>query len=155
MTTTLHEHKGRQKGFSGDREARIRRRVANRGAFPYLVGATAILAVTLGVLARLVASEDFHSYGDSMWWALVTLTTVGYGDIVPHTIQGRVVGGAVMLLGITFLSLLTATVTSLFIASDQEDRDVDNRERDAEVRTALQRIESRLAAIEDALARQR
>jgi voltage-gated potassium channel len=69
-----------------------------------------------------------------------TLTTVGYGDVVPGNAWGRVLGGFVMVLGITFLSFLTATVTSLFVSSDTE-----------EVEAALKRIEDRLASIEAAI----
>lgn len=57
----------------------------------------------------------FERYGRGAWWALVTLTTVGYGDIVPVTTAGRLLGGAIILGGVVTLSLVTATVASVFI----------------------------------------
>jgi voltage-gated potassium channel len=135
-------------------EARVRKGVAKRGAFPFLAGATALLAVGAGFIARLTDPDDFHTYGDAMWWSLVTLTTVGYGDIVPQTAWGRVIGGFVMVLGVTFISFLTATVTSLFISSEEGQREARTMDREAEFRATLQRIEDRLAAIEARLAAQ-
>jgi hypothetical protein len=136
-------------------EERFRRRlsisVARRGAFPFLAGATFTAAFAAGVLARLIDKKDFDSYGDAIWWALVTLTTVGYGDIVPESPWGRVIGGFVMILGITFLGFLTAAVTSLFIASDEVEREDRRIAREDELRGILQRIEDELATIKSRL----
>ena len=52
--------------------------------------------------------SDFPTFGTGVWWAIVTLATVGYGDVVPHTAWGRVLGAVVILIGVTFLSFLTA-----------------------------------------------
>jgi len=57
----------------------------------------------------------WERYGRGAYWALVTLTTVGYGDIVPVTFGGRLLGGAIILGGVVTLSLITATVASVFI----------------------------------------
>jgi voltage-gated potassium channel len=54
-------------------------------------------------------------FGRALWWGLVTLTTVGYGDVVPHTPVGRVLAAGLMLIGFVSLSLVTATVASIFI----------------------------------------
>ncbi|MEE8399276.1 MAG: ion channel [Desulfobacterales bacterium] len=59
--------------------------------------------------------EEKVSFGDALWWSVVTMTTVGYGDISPQTTGGRIVGFSVMLMGIGFLGLLTATIASAFI----------------------------------------
>src|SRR3954447_9804700 len=101
---------------------RAERAIANRRVFRYLAGALAVTSIGAGVLVRLVDPKDFHTVGDGVWWALVTLATVGYGDIVPHSAWGRVVGSIVIVVGITFLSILPATVTSYFVSSGQEDR---------------------------------
>jgi voltage-gated potassium channel len=154
VTTPAPKHVPRDKQASDRFEAFIRRGVGKRGAFPYLVLATFTLAVGAGSLARLTDPDDFHSYGDAVWWALVTLTTVGYGDIVPKTTWGRVIGGFVMLLGITFISFLTATVTSLFISSEDNERESRTLAREQEYRSALKRIEDKLAAIESRLPNQ-
>ena len=107
-------------------EGRIRRRsgkaVASRRVFGYLAGATAIIGIGAGILVTIIDHKDFPTVGDGIWWAIVTLATVGYGDIVPHTAWGRVVGSVVIVVGVTFLSFLTATVTSMFVSADQDER---------------------------------
>ena len=60
--------------------------------------------------------REIHSFWDAVWWAVVTMTTVGYGDIVPRTVLGRIIGMFVMLSGISVISLLTATIASMFVA---------------------------------------
>ncbi len=101
-------------------EAGVIHAVATRRVFPFLVLLTLAVALLAGFVMTLVDKEDFPSFGVGAWWALVTLATVGYGDVVPTTPWGRVVGSGVILFGITFLSFLTATVTSLFVSNDQE-----------------------------------
>src|SRR4051812_47086929 len=87
---------------------RAGRAIADRHIVRYLSGATVLVAAGAGVLVWLIDRRDFATVGNAMWWSVQTLTTVGYGDIVPHTTWGRVVGSAVMVLGLTFLSILTA-----------------------------------------------
>jgi voltage-gated potassium channel len=133
-------------------QRRMRRAVVTRRVFPYLAGTTALLAVGSGVLVTIIAPEDFPNVEDGIWWAIVTLATVGYGDIVPTTTWGRVVGSAVIVLGVTFISFLTATVTSYFVAAEQQAEAEREREvrdaRDRELRAILERLDDRLAAIE-------
>jgi len=85
---------------------------------------TLVLAVTLLILAGAVGfclaegrltGPWWRCFGLGVWWALVTLTTVGYGDVVPQTFGGRCVGVVLMLGGVLSLSLITATVASVFI----------------------------------------
>jgi voltage-gated potassium channel Kch len=64
-----------------------------------------------------VGNKDFPTFGIGLWWAIATLGTVGYGDVVPHTAWGRVLGGVVIVFGVTFISFLVAIVTSLFVDS--------------------------------------
>jgi voltage-gated potassium channel len=59
--------------------------------------------------------SPLQRFGEGLWWAVVTITTVGYGDVVPKTSWGRVVGVAVMVGGLLSFSLVTATVASIFI----------------------------------------
>jgi voltage-gated potassium channel len=131
---------------------RARMAIANRRVFPYLALMTALLAVGTGFLVTIVDRKDFHSFGDGVWWAIVTLGTVGYGDIVPTTPWGRLIGSVVIVVGVTFLSFLTATVTSLFVSTAQEEKEARSEARRVadreEVISALRRIDERLAAIE-------
>jgi voltage-gated potassium channel len=133
-------------------EKRVERVVANRRIFPFLVLVTVGIGLLAGFVATLVDEKDFPSFGDGVWWAIVTLATVGYGDIVPTTPWGRVVGGALIVFGVTFLSFLTAIVTSLFVSSDQEQKQADERvlreASESETRAILLRLDERLAAIE-------
>jgi voltage-gated potassium channel Kch len=77
----------------------------------------ATLLVTLGggLAIRLADGRDFHSIGDSLWWSVQTVTTVGYGDVVPTDTVGRLIATLVMLTGIAFLTVITATITSTFV----------------------------------------
>jgi voltage-gated potassium channel len=133
----------------------IARAVERRRIFPYLAAVTFVLALGAGFLVTIIDSEDFPSFGIAVWWAVVTLATVGYGDVVPHTAWGRVVGGLVIVLGVTFLAFLTATVTSGFVSAEQqEEKKKELREREAadrELKELLRQLESRLAAIEKKL----
>lgn len=136
---------------------RVSRAVARRRVFPFLAGAITLLALGSGILARLLDHEDFHTFGDGVWWAIVTLGTVGYGDIVPHTGWGRFLGAIVIVCGVTFISLLTAIVTSLFVAGDQAEAMLRAGgaagQVESETDAALHRIEQQLAAIEARLDR--
>ena len=76
----------------------------------------ALIGAFLVLLFEVQANEDFDSLGDAIWWVLVTMTTVGYGDRVPITTGGRVIGITVMFLGVALVSLFTATVSSIFVA---------------------------------------
>ncbi len=84
--------------------------------------------------------SNIHNYGDALWWAIVTVTTVGYGDKYPVTAGGRGVAVVLMLVGIGLIGVLTATVASYFVG-EQADRD----KRDLNQR--LERIEATLAQI--------
>jgi voltage-gated potassium channel len=61
-------------------------------------------------------SGQFSDFGDAVWWAIVTVATVGYGDLVPRTFAGRIVGSVTIVSGIVLISLFTATISSVFIA---------------------------------------
>jgi Ion channel len=131
---------------------RTKRAVANRRVFPFLMLTTAALGLVSGFVVTLVDKQDFPTFGTGVWWAIVTLATVGYGDVVPHTPWGRVVGSVVIIIGVTFLSFLIATVTSYFVAAEEAEAAAAEQEvratEMAESVEALRRIEQRLAAIE-------
>jgi voltage-gated potassium channel len=130
----------------------MRRTVANQRVFPYLVVATVCLGLLAGLVVRLIDHRDFPDYGTAVWWAIVTLATVGYGDVVPHTGWGRVVGSVVIVVGVTFLSFLIAIVTSYFVSVQEDEKsDRERAQRESELvedRELLRRIDQRLASIE-------
>ena len=78
--------------------------------------ASTVITVGAGLLMTLVNGENFPSIGSGLWWAVQTVTTVGYGDNVPTNLTGRLVAVLVMLLGIAFLTVITASITSTFVS---------------------------------------
>jgi voltage-gated potassium channel len=132
-------------GLVGARVIRAERMLTSRQGFRYIALITGLLVVLAGAVISVVESADFPSIGLGIWWAITTVTTVGYGDVVPHSVAGRVVASCLMLLGIGFISILTATVASSFVAHDTEDSESASLEQ---VMEALHRIEARLDAIE-------
>jgi len=112
--------------------------------------ATIITAVVGGVLGWLVDREDFPTLGTGLWWSLQTVTTVGYGDIVPSRGSGRAIGGVIMLAGIAFIAVVTAAVTAALIESARRRR---SGQSDTELQDQLGQISARLTAIEQALSR--
>jgi len=123
--------------------------VQNRRVFPYLVGVTALTAVATGLIAHLVDRKDFPTFGVGVWWAVVTLGTVGYGDVVPHTPWGRFLGSVVIVCGVTFISFLIAIVTSLFIDTNRADEASEREARHAETIELLRALDARLEALEE------
>jgi voltage-gated potassium channel len=129
----------------------IERAVRSNRIVLYLGGATFVLSLMGGVVMRLLNPDSFSSVGIGVWWALQTVTTVGYGDVVPGNGWGKFVGGIVMILGVTFLSLLTALVTSALVTGEQRRRQASEDSGHPPVHESLARIEARLEAIEQKL----
>ena len=141
----------RRRGAADVLAEQTRRAVARRRIFPFLLMVTTALALLAGFFVTLVDRDDFPTFGTGLWWAIVTLATVGYGDVVPHTAWGRVIGSVVILIGVTFIAFLTAIVTSYFVSADQAEAEERERQRtDAllEATESLRRIEQRLAVLE-------
>ncbi len=103
-----------------------------------LLTVTAI--VVAGAAEHALGTGDFTSLWDGIWWAVVTVTTVGYGDLYPTTVQGRLIGMVLMFTGIGFLSLLTAAIASRFVKQERGDEHL-------EVMEALRRIETDVAEL--------
>jgi voltage-gated potassium channel len=81
-----------------------------------------VAVVGFGVIERIVDPKTFHTVWLGIWWAIETVTTVGYGDVVPDQPIGKIFAGILMLGGLSLLSVVTATITSGFIARAQEQR---------------------------------
>lgn len=96
---------------------------------PRLIIILFVICFTGAGLILLFESEEggFADIFDSVWWSLVTMTTVGYGDMYPLTGGGRLLAGFLMLSGIAVVSLFTATVSSVFVATKlREERGLQN-----------------------------
>jgi voltage-gated potassium channel len=86
----------------------------------YLLATIAVMAVASGVIIRIVDPEDFPSLGLALWWAVTTVTTVGYGDVVPVQPAGRAVASVLMIVGYASLSLLTGIIASVLVRRRNE-----------------------------------
>ena len=130
-------------------DAVLARATTPRGAGVLIATVSTSITVAAGVLMTVVDHDNFPSLGSGLWWAVQTVTTVGYGDNVPTTVSGRFLAALVMLLGIGFLTVITAAITSTFVARSRQTRS------DAELPTAeqFQQMNDRLARIESALTR--
>ena len=98
--------------------------VSVRGAVRVIVAVTALVVALGGVLMRVLDGEEFPNVWLGVWWALQTVTTVGYGDVTPKEPAGRIVAALVMLEGIALLSIVTAAITSIFVARAQREGSV-------------------------------
>lgn len=72
-------------------------------------------------MQETVDHGDFTSFWNGVWWAAVTVTTVGYGDLYPTSVPGRIVAIVLMFAGIGFIAVLTATIASIFVKTDRSD----------------------------------
>ena len=133
----------------------IDRRLSSRALRPRnaarLIAVIWIAAVLVfGIVERIVDPETFDSVWLAFWWALQTITTIGYGDVVPESTDGKVVGAFLMLGGLSLLSIITATITSAFVTRRQAELQESGEDP---VMRQLQQIESRLDGIDAELRR--
>jgi voltage-gated potassium channel len=126
------------------------RQLTARRAAHVIAVSTLLLTTAGGAGAWLVDRQDFDGLGDAMWWAVQTVTTVGYGDVVPEHVSGRLIGAALMLQGIALLTVITASVTATLIEQARRRGESDSGESDT-VLEKLEQIESRLGTIEEGM----
>ena len=139
---------GRKSIRKPQRPRLIERRMSNllrkppsvRLAAGVIVTATATVVVLAGILMRVLDHTEYGSIWVGMWWAMQTVTTVGYGDVTPHKTIGRIVASFVMLEGIAFLAVVTAAITSTFVQRAALEHE---QEEAAEAETAEERIDAR------------
>jgi voltage-gated potassium channel len=110
-----------------------------------IVTATALVVAVGGVLIRVLDHKEYSSVWVGMWWILETITTVGYGDYTPKQVAGRLVSAAVMLWGVAFLAIITAAITSVFVARAQRERALGEAQEEAPVMAGLVRVDEQLA----------
>jgi voltage-gated potassium channel len=127
----------------------LARATTPRGAAIVIATASTLMTVGAGTLMTVFDHENFPSVGSGLWWAAQTITTVGYGDDVPTTLAGQLVAVLVMLLGIGFLTVVTAAITSTFVSRSQRERAPSGA--DEALAEQFRQLDSRLERIEAAL----
>jgi voltage-gated potassium channel len=128
----------------------LREPVSVRNAASVIVVATLVIVVAGGIAIRGLDHHEYSSIWLGMWWSLQTVTTVGYGDVTPTGTLGRIIGAFVMLEGIAFLTIVTAAITSTFVARAQAQRDAAEQ---ADEDLADERLDARLLDLSDRMDR--
>jgi voltage-gated potassium channel len=118
-----------------------------RRAGGLIVATATALAIAAAVLVRIV-DPAIGTMGDALWWAVTTVTTVGYGDVVPESTTGRAVGAALMLTGLALIPMITSVVVSILVSQRTRES------REAEVEN-LNKVMERLDELEERLLAQR
>ncbi len=130
----------------------IARAATPRTAAAVIATVTTTITVGAGALMTVADHKGFPSIGSGLWWAVQTVTTVGYGDHVPETGLGQIVATVVMLLGIGFVTVITASITGAFVArtrkEDERAATAGDRGASAEqLREIIERLERIEAAV--------
>jgi voltage-gated potassium channel len=83
---------------------------------------TYVGAIQMTVTERNIPSSNIKNFGDGLWWAITTVTTVGYGDKYPTTFEGKFLAVILMLTGISIMGVITATIATWFIEMSRSDK---------------------------------
>jgi voltage-gated potassium channel len=135
--------------------AGLRRFAERLGKVVIFAGAIVLVASFTAYWAEHPTNPEYANVRDSLWWGVVTLTTVGYGDIVPETTTGRFAGMAIMFTGVATIGILAGSLASLFHLDEQEPEveeqapggDRPLHDELAAVRGDVQKIEQRLGRL--------
>jgi voltage-gated potassium channel len=120
---------------------RLERAFETGRILPFLMLVITAIAFAAGTVMWIVDRDDFPTLGLALWWAVTTVTTVGYGDVVPTDTAGRFVGAGLMISGYASLSLLTGIIASLLVSRRAA-------ALEAAEEQALEKIDRRLAEVE-------
>jgi len=110
---------------------RLEARIARKGGITpglavQIIAASTMSVVLVGALIMWIIDDgNFPNYGVSLWWAIQTVTTVGYGDVVPTSVAGRIVAAVVMLTGIGLITIVSGAVASSLFATARRKRGID------------------------------
>ena len=127
----------------------LERRIEKKGLRPRLAATVIAICwvatvVVFGIAIRLVDPDTFDTVWLGMWWAVQTVSTVGYGDVVPQETAGKAMASILMIGGLSLLAVVTATITSAFVARAEADRRATGNDP---VMRELAEISSRLDAL--------
>jgi len=124
------------------------RKILNKNQLGKTLIASLLLVFISGVIISAI-DPGFETPADGIWWALVTITTVGYGDYTPVTAPGRIFASVLILAGVVLLSLVTANLAAYFVEKEVE-KDVEKETKDEEkyLDKVIKRLDSRLDKIE-------
>ena len=120
----------------------------------FLLAATVLVlngAIIVYLAERHAPHSNIHTLGQAVWWSLVTVTTVGYGDFYPVTLPGRITAGLIMITGLLTLAVVTAQVASGFVAQGPRRAQRRPQPQAAPPEVTLAELDRRLARIEQLL----
>ena len=129
----------------------LREPVSVRGAVATIVTATFVVVVAAGFLMRLFDHKEYPNIFRGMWFALQTVTTVGYGDVTPADKNGRFVAGVIMFVGIALLAIVTAAVTSTFVERAQKARQIADQTQEERLEARVEALAAQLDRVETML----
>ena len=133
----------------------LRNPVSVRGAASVIVTTTGLIVIASGFLMRVLDHKEYPNVFIGMWWAIQTVTTVGYGDVTPKAVAGRIVAAFVMLEAIALVAIVTAAITSTFVARATHLQDAtaeqEGEQREAEVERRFDDLAARLDRLETML----
>jgi voltage-gated potassium channel len=109
---------------------------------------TMALAFAAAIFERLV-DPGIGTFRNSLWWAITTVTTTGYGDIVPTSTPGRIVGSLLMVAGVSAIPIAASLIVSAFVARIQAENAARERQAREELMARLERIEQALTRTTD------
>ena len=122
-----------------------------RAATGVIVSATLVVVAVSGVVIWALDHDEYPNIWVGMWWALQTVTTVGYGDVSPTNPSGRIIGAFVMLYGVAFVTIFVAAITSIFVTRASQERGIAEDEAEQRIEAKLGVIDERLGRLEDLL----
>lgn len=114
-----------------------------RSAIGLIVGVATVLSIGAAVLVRLI-DPAMGTFGDALWWAVTTVSTVGYGDVVPETTGGRIVGAMLMLTGLSLIPVITSVVVAILVSQRSREAREDEMRDFEHILGRLDEIERRL-----------
>jgi voltage-gated potassium channel len=118
-----------------------------RKALGLILTVATVLAIAAAALERLI-DPAFHTFPQALWFAVTTVSTVGYGDYVPESGAGRVVASVLMLTGLALIPLITSAVVSILVAQRSRESREEELRHLHQILDRLESLEARLTGLE-------